>query len=90
MPFRGAGINKPIKSSQPMGEGNLGNSFNVQGDGKEREEAKGALCPETAGPTVASQLTRFRLASQVSKFKVMRERLEREKNWDNFSSAAPI
>ena len=46
---------------------------------KEERRQKGVLFPEIAGLTVASQLTMFHYDGQVSKFKLIQERLARGK-----------
>lgn len=55
--------------------------------GKKEKRQKSLLSKEIAGLTVASQLSKFQYTGQV---KVIQERLKRDKNWDNFSSVAPI
>lgn len=57
---------------------------------KEEKRQKGFLFPEIAGLTIATQLSKLQYAGQVSKLKVIQERLKRDKNWDNFSSVALI
>lgn len=90
MPFMGADINKVI-SIRPWQEKESWEIASMcKMMKKEEKRQKGVLFPETAGLTVASQLTMFHYSGQVSKFKIIQERLARDKKWDDFSPVAPI